>query len=486
MSSVAQRRGSTAMRRRDFSLPVQLARFHGLLDANVSYFDFGCGRGDDIRRLQEDGIGAAGWDPIHAPDAPIVGADVVGINYVVNVIENPDERARTLERAWQLAARLLVVAARLDFDRDDAHKVVFNDGWLTTRGTFQKFYGQEELGTWIGQVLDAQPVAAGPGVYYVFRDQGQRDEFLASRFRRRITIRRQRLSDQAFESHRELLEPLLEFVATRGRLPSVGELAQTDELVQVFGSLRQAFRIVTWVTDPEQWDRVRRERAVDVLVHLALARFDGRARFSDLAPATQLDVRAFHSSYQKACRQADGLLFAAGNREAVNLATRASGVGKLTPSALYVHHEALSECPALVRVYEGCARRLIGTVPAANIVKLSRNEPRVSYLEYPKFDTDPHPALKAAMIVSLQELRIDYRSYSSSLNPPILHRKEEFVSATNPWREKYARLTQQEERAGLYADSSAIGNREGWQIVLSEAGVRLAGHRLVKDRRDAD
>ena len=34
-------------------------------------------------------------------------------------------------------------------------------------------------------------------------------------------------------------------------------------------------------------------------------------------------------------------------------------------------------------------------------------------------------------------------------NPPILHRKETFLHPTHPLHAKFARLTQQEEKAGL-------------------------------------
>ena len=35
----------------------------------------------------------------------------MSLSYVINVIEDPDERARALAEAWALTRRLLVVAA---------------------------------------------------------------------------------------------------------------------------------------------------------------------------------------------------------------------------------------------------------------------------------------------------------------------------------------------------------------------------------------
>ena len=64
---------------------------------------------------------------------------------------------------------MLVVSARL-VDEQPARPVArMEDGVVTRLGTFQKFFEQHELKVWIDQVLDAQSVAAAPGVFYVFR-----------------------------------------------------------------------------------------------------------------------------------------------------------------------------------------------------------------------------------------------------------------------------------------------------------------------------
>ena len=107
-----------------------------------------------------------------------------------------------------------------------------------------------------------------------------------------------------------------------------------------------------------------------MLIYLALARFDGRPRFSDLPRVLQLDVRALFSTYRRACALADDLLFSAGNPQAIDAACCAALVGKLTPGALYVHVSALSQLPSILRIYEGCARTYIGIAEGANLIKL--------------------------------------------------------------------------------------------------------------------
>ena len=142
-------------------------------------------------------------------------------------------------------------------------------------------------------------------------------------------------------------------------------------------------------------------------------------------------------------------------------------------------------CRPYSRVYEGCARAYIGAVEDANIIKLHRDAPQVSYLSYPQFERDPHPALAASLLVPLQTFRIQHRDYSGSNNPPILHRKEAFLSDAHPLYPKFSRLTRQEEKWGLYDKAARIGTRRGWEQILTERGIRLAGHRLVR-RHESD
>src|SRR5436309_12710355 len=92
-------RHRTAIRRPSLSLPVKCLLRDGLLDASRRLFDYGCGHGRDLALLREMGIGCDGWDPAHRPEAERRPADVVNLGYVLNVIEDPDERARALKSA---------------------------------------------------------------------------------------------------------------------------------------------------------------------------------------------------------------------------------------------------------------------------------------------------------------------------------------------------------------------------------------------------
>jgi DNA phosphorothioation-associated putative methyltransferase len=405
------------------------------------------------------------------------------LGYVVNVIEDPHERAHTLCEAWQYAQQVLIVAARLSVETRGATHQPYNDGYLTQRGTFQKFFTQHELREWIDTTLRVSSVAAAPGIFFVFRDASLRQSYLASRYRRHVAVPRTYHRTTLFDRHKELLQSLISFVAARGRLPEAAELEEAMPLCEVFGSVRRAFEVVQRVTGTEQWGAIQQESAQDLLVYLALERFSGRPRFSELPRDLQLDIKAFFGIYKRACEAADRLLFAVGDMAAISAACHEAACGKLLSDALYIHRAGLPRLPPLLRVYEECARGYIGDVEGANVVKLHRHAPQISYLAYPDFDRAPHPALTGSLVVHLRTLQVRYVDYRMVDSPPILHRKEAFVPTDYPLREKFARLTRQEERWGLYEHPTAIGTRQAWEQLLAAKGVRLTGHRVTRVAR---
>lgn len=426
------------------------------------------------------GYDAGGWDPVLRPRHDRQKAPIVNIGYVVNVIENPAERQEALRRAWALAEQILVVSARLTLEAKSLRETTdYEDGCLTSRGTFQKFFEQQELRQWIDLTLEVSAVPAAPGVFYVFRDEQARTQFLASRYRRRLAAPRLTKSAELFARHEALLSPLMSFLGERGRLPNDDELENASELVTVFGSIRKAFRVVLYATDEADWDAVRDERSRDLLIYLALSQFEGRPPLGTLPLPLQRDVKAFFSTYKQACMEADTLLYSLGQPGVVDQACQDSSIGKLTPTALYVHETALPELSSVLRLYEGCARAYLGRVEGANIIKLHRGEPKISYLSYPDFESNPHPPLAESLNVHLQTFRVKSRNFKESRNRPILHRKELFVAPNHPCHEKFERLTRVEESKGLFEDTSRIGLQDGWDEVLSRKGYSLKGHRLL-------
>jgi len=478
---MTSRHGQTAMSRATLSRPVVLALNDGLLPPGATFFDYGCGRGGDLKRLKALGYDAAGWDPVHYAQGEHRPGDVVNLGYVVNVIESPVERADVLRRAWALTKDILVVAARTDWEAARGAVLRHGDGILTGKGTFQKFFSQEELRAWIDGVLGVRSVAASPGIFYVFRDEIRTQGFLAARVRHRPSVmHRPKVSEALYEANRAVLNPLIAFIESRGRVPESGELPEAAAVKDRFGSVKAAIAVIRRVTGDETWQAARAAATDDLIVYLALAAFGGRPRFTGLPLDIQFDVKAFFGSYKEACAAADAVLFRAGDQAAITRACQQSKVGKLTRGALYVHLSALDRLDPLLRVYEGCGRALTGTVENTTIIRLNFIESKVSYLVYPDFDRDPHPALTVSVRADLQRLHVKVRDFHSHANPPILHRKETFVASGYPGRDTFMRLTAQEERHGLLSNPVAIGTRDLWMALVASKGLRFRGHRLLR------
>lgn len=473
-----RRQGNTAITRIEPSRPLRIAIEHRVVRPERSFFDYGCGRGGDIKWLQRLGWRARGWDPVHRPSARRVNAETVALTYVLNVIESETERRLALEKAWKLANVVLIVSARLAEERDESHSRPRSDGWVTSRGTFQKFFEHLELGGFVQSVTGVEPVPAAPGIYYVFKRFLDREAFVSRRYSLRAPAPYQRKSDQKFVENRELLDELIEFFASHGRLPRDAEISSTGSLIAKFGSLAKAFRLVEVVTDRGEWLALSARRRVDLLVYLSLKLLDGPFRMSDLAPASQNDVRSHFGSLKAAMVNARRLLFGVGDVRNIDLACRSSSVGKLTPTALYIHVDAYEHLPAILKVYEGCARRLFGEFDGATLIKLYRTEKKVSYLAYPTFDSDPHPALRRSDLVDLMDLRLATRNYSEGPSSPILHRKEAFLHKSDHRWDAFDVLSRQEEAAELLGVGEAIGLRHQWDGLLARKGFTIRGHEL--------
>ena len=366
----------------------------------------------------------AGGIPL-TPDAERRPADVVVLGYVVNVVVNPAERREVLQGAYRLARRALVVAARPEWESRYVSGRPYGDGLLTSKGTFQKFFAQDALRSWIDSTLAVQSVAAAPGIFYVFRDDRDAQAFRAPASPPPGYTSRSRLSRNASKHTRSKFEGLCAFLDDRGRLPEPSELSEGSALVEIFGSIRAAFKVISRVTGEERWTRARSEAEKDLLVYLALAAFGKRPKLSDLPDDLQRDVKAFFGSYKEAVSQADRLLFAVARDEEIHAAVTASRVGKVLPDAFCM----LRPCQhsSLFRVYEGCSRVLVGTVVDATIVKLQRLNRKVAYLSYPTFDRNAHPPLEFSLRADLRSLDVRYQQVAAATIRRILHRKETFV-----------------------------------------------------------
>ncbi|QIZ70144.1 DNA phosphorothioation-associated putative methyltransferase [Oxynema aestuarii] len=477
-------RHRAAIARSDLSRPVRLALEAELFEEGTTFFDYGCGYGGDVTRIGDRGYSSAGWDPYYFPDNPISPADIVNLGYVINVIEAIDERRDALRHAWELTRGLLIVAAQVSVYDRQYSLVAYGDGIITKRNTFQKYYEQEELKTYIEQTLEIEAIPVGLGIYFAFRDRDRAESFKASRFRSRTNTPRVRIPSKRFEDYEDLLTPLMKFVSDRGRLPVKGELTQEAAILAEFRNYRRAFEVVVQATDREEWDAIQETRRHDLLIYLA-PQLANLPKFSQFSNQTRNDIKGLFGSYRQACAIAHLLTFSLRDIGLIADCCRESDLGLKLPDALCVHSSALHHLDPLLRLYEAVVSRIIGSMDGATLIKFHLKTHKISYLFYPDFDRDPHPALQTSMQIDLRDLRVIYRDYDTEDNPPILHRKDACVTPEYPNYEKFAKLTQQEESWGLLDDFKAIRTRRDWQRHLVEHCAELRGNRLYW-RKDAD
>jgi DNA phosphorothioation-associated putative methyltransferase len=467
-------RAKTALRRYQCSRPVALAIAHGLITKEKSFFDYGCGHGADVRFLKRQKIKASGWDPNHAPKEKLSESDVVNLGYVLNVIEDTSERTKTLLDAFRLARELLVVAVRIDQGIESGSE--FNDGVITAIGTFQKIYTQSEFRAFIESVLGRRVYIAGFGIAYAFKDPNAESQYLASQaFARRLEYRIDLINEFARDP---IAKRFIRLANELGRVPLPSEFQSYPKLVERFGSPHRIERLTLAKIDPDAFEGSRTQRREDILTYIAMIRLQGLKPpgMRSLPVTIQADLKAIWRDYGSALVDADKFLFSIGQPEQVKAVCESLSWGKLVFDDLYIHRSLEEELPALLRLIVFAGRQIVGDIDH-NVIKMSVDGRKVSFLYYENFDQEPHPALRFGIRIYLPKAAYQIRDFRDSLNPPILHRKDTLVSQTYPYYTMFRGLTLAEEAEGILSQPN-IGHQKQWAELLAAKKLVLEGHAL--------
>lgn len=262
-------RHKTALVRYELSKPVRTLLEYGQIRSGSTFFDYGCGQGADVTGLRNLGYSAEGWDPVYRPTVAKAEAEIVNLGYVLNVIEDPAERLETLVDAFRHTRRLLVVSALITETVDIARARQYGDGVLTRSNTFQKFFEQQELQQYVEDALDTTAVPVSLGVFYVFRNPVEQQDFIEARTRRTIdwTQISARLGlggpkvlwKTLYEEHKELLDAFGKVALALGRLPEATEFGMLAEVSERLGSTKRALRAYVQGGGAEgvDWEEVR-------------------------------------------------------------------------------------------------------------------------------------------------------------------------------------------------------------------------------------
>jgi DNA phosphorothioation-associated putative methyltransferase len=434
-------RHRTAIDRNHLSQPMQVLARHGYLDGDWSILDYGCGKGDDLRELEAHGIDASGWDPAHNPEGALVNSDVVNLGFVLNVIEERSERDETLRRAWEYADRLMVASVMVAGESTINQFQQYKDGVITSRNTFQRYYSQGEFRYYIESTLKENAIAAGQGIFIIFKDKLEEQSFLAERqhikrdwrqkTQRKITERQPALKKDLIEKHNELFIDFWNTCLEMGRIPANSEFEHSDQIRRVASSHNKAYELLIGHFGEELMYEAEEKRKQDLQVYFALGLFEKRKTQAQVPDGLKRDIKAFYPSYSAALESASEALFSVGNpaiiQDICEEAHATLGCGEMISGHSYTFHkDQLDKVPSLLRIYIGCATQLYGDLENIQLIKAHIRSGKVSFMGYDSWN-NPIPCLTERIKVKLREQDIDFFDYSENFQRHPLLNKVSFT-----------------------------------------------------------
>lgn len=497
-SSDEVQRHLTALVRYGFSAPIQMLARFGFLDASRSVFDYGCGRGDDLRGLQENGIQALGWDPHYAPDNSKQLSNIVNLGFVINVIEDINERIEALQGAYSLAQELLVVSVMLENQNVSKGKSLY-DGILTSRGTFQKYYTPTELKIFVEQHLHEESIPVAPGVFFVFKDKDAEQRFLVDRSRSRSNLLRvvsqvrgtSRLSKvekdaTRYAAHQALLDSLWQQWLKTGREPDKSEVKNMPQVLEVFGSLPKTLRFLRSQKDDAILETARKLRQNDLLVYFALGMFEKRKPYRHLDPQLQRDIKAHFADYEAAQLAARELLFQISQPELIDAACRdaaSKGLGwYIEGESLQLHSSLVERLTPILRIYIGCGTALYGDISSADLVKIHIRSGKLTLMRFDDFYGKPLSKMIHRVKILFHKQEFHLFEYGEEFEPPYLYLKSRFMNEEMDSYAEQIAFDNQLEALNLFDLSGYGPNPTEFIHSLSIARWQIDGMRLIRSQ----
>lgn len=479
-------RHKTAIVRHDLSAPMKGLAKHGYLTGDFTIFDYGCGRGDDLRELEAHGLDAIGWDPNFCPENPLISSEVVNLGFVINVIEDQDERIEALQRAWELSEKLLVVSVMLGSESILRQFQPYKDGVITSRNTFQKYYAQSEIAEYIEQVLEDIPIAVAPGIFYIFKDKEFEQRFLQNRHKRHYQWKQLTSPEPTsksktkflFTRHMELLEKFWLSCLAYGRCPSNEEFDDSNYIIEHIGSHKKAFNLVTSWFDIKELEQAEIMRKEDLLVYFALEHFGKRKPYTHQPDDLKRDIKAFFGTYKIAKAQSQELLFKISDANLIEseclVAHEMLPASKLyceygRPHALLFHKHFIDELSPILRVYINAALQLFGELDDIQIIKVHLHSGKVTLLGYENFHESPIPVLAERIKIKMAEQDVDIFDYINHDRRQVLLNKIDFIDDTFAEYKKQKAFNRKLDKVlNQFPDIKTLRNLELDQILQSQ------------------
>ena len=487
----------TALSRSNLSAPMQCLARHGYLDGSLTVFDYGCGKGDDIRNLTANDITVSGWDPHYAPDQPKQAADIVNIGFVINVIENYQERLEALLGAYALTRQVLVVSAML-MNQNTFKGQSYQDGVITQRNTFQKYFTQTELKDFLSDTLDTEAIPVAPGIFYIFKDTDAEQRYLLKRQRSQRNVLRltyhsanpkqPKLSrnEKKYLAYQHLIDPLWQHSLALGRLPEKSEIENLIEITQSFGTVNKALQFMLSQFDETLLEQARQNHLDDLQIYFALQTFSKRKPYKQLEASLQKDIKAFFSDYKNAVVSATTLLYQISNTELISAAclkATENGLGYLdTEGALLLHSALVEQLPALLRIYIGCSTILYGDIEQTDLIKIHSQSGKLSLMCYDDFENTPVPRLIERVKINLREQLFDLYQYGDEYEPTYLYLKSRYINEDHPNYAEQLNFDEQLSALNLFDFNNHGPKPQAFRDTLNNARWEIKGFNLSRSQ----
>lgn len=430
-------RYKTALVRHGLSAPMKTLVKHGFLEGSYSIFDYGCGRGDDLRELEAHGLDALGWDPNFQPDNDKVSSDIVNLGFVLNVIEDQDERLDALLGAWELAEKFLVISVMLANESYIAQFKPYKDGVITSRNTFQKYYAQSEIKAYIERSLQENAITVAPGIFYIFKDKLEEQHYLQSKYKRHhkwqhLTspgpIEAKDKAKLQITKNQGLFNEFWNACLALGRIPANEEFEQSDEIRSLIGSHKKVFGVLKEMFDTKEFEKAEKRRKEDLLLYFAMGLFEKRKPYTQQPESLKRDIKALFDDYKTALNLAAELLFAIADTNLIKI--QCEKAQQQLPASLLnqghsliLHRDYIDDLPLLLRTYVGAGLQMYGELnEEIDLIKIHITSGKLTLTAYDNFENSV-PFLIERIKIKMAEQDIDFFDYvDEKRRPPLLNK----------------------------------------------------------------
>ncbi|MCG9602718.1 DNA phosphorothioation-associated putative methyltransferase [Vibrio sp. Isolate31] len=488
-------RHKTALVRHELSAPMKTLVKHGYLEGSYSIFDYGCGRGDDLRELEAHGLDVLGWDPNFQPDNDKVSSNIVNLGFVLNVIEDQDERLEALLGAWDLAEKFLVVSVMLANEKYIAQFKPYKDGVITSRNTFQKYYAQSEIKAYIERSLQEDAITVAPGIFYIFKDKLEEQQYLQSKYKRHHKWQ-QLTSPEPIEAkdkakllitqHQDLFNSFWNTCLELGRIPASDEFEQSDKIRELIGSHKKVFNLLQEMFDTQEFEQAEKSRKEDLLLYFAMGLFEKRKPYTQQPEPLKRDIKALFDDYKTAINLAAELLFAIADTDLIQQQCEKAH-NQLPASllneghSLILHRDFIDNLPLLLRVYVGAGLQMYGELDEEiDLIKIHITSGKLTITAYDDFEQSV-PFLVERIKIKMAEQDIDFFDYvNEERRPPLLNRHLYMAAEHENYKQQLSFDKRLADLLGISQSEETKLTRNTFDRGLYEEGKEINEFKLMR------